>query len=398
MKVLVCPHQLGMGGSQLNAIEMAVAVRRHGHEAAVYAPPGILTTALESTDVPWIPAPDARIRSGRWATRLNQVVRAEGIDLVHAYEWRPCLQASFAGGLSTPVLMSIMAMEVPPFLPTHLPLVVGTPALTERMRIQGRTAYLLEPPVDMHRHQSRDTGAARKVWGIGEDEVVVSVVSMLTTDLEKLQGILSAISVVDRLARDHPLRLLVAGDGEGLANVQERAAEVNRRHGRPVVQPVGFQLDPTSVYEAADIVLGMGSSAIKGLAHGKALIVQGEGGFWQTVDEFSAERFMTNGWFGSDGAGVRDLLMALSDLIEDPWNRRRLGALGRQLVEQRYSLAHAAAELSGIYVDTVMRPQRLGETTRALARSAVASARYYATMQFGSVVEKEKWARQGANT
>jgi len=27
----------------------------------------------------------------------------------------------------------------------------------------------------------------------------------------------------------------------------------------------------------------------------------------------------------------------------------------------------------------------------------VASAKYYATMQFGSVVEKEEWARRGAN-
>lgn len=397
MKVLVCPHQLGMGGSQLNAIEMAVAVRRHGHEAIVYAPPGILTESLASTDVPWIAAPDARMRTGKWAARLSQLIRSEQIDLVHAYEWRPCLQASFAGGVRTPVLMSVMAMEVPPFLPTHLPLIVGTPALTERMKDEGRRAYLLEPPVDMNRHQTRDAAGARQTWGIGDAEIVVSVVSMLTTDLEKLQGILSAISVVDRLAHTAPLRMLIAGDGEGLETVRTRADEVNRRHGRMVIQPVGFQMDPTSVYEAADIVLGMGSSAVKGLAHGKALIVQGEGGYWQLVDEFSAEGFMTNGWFGSDGAGVRDLLIALTDLIEDPWNRHRLGTLGRQLVEQRYSLSRASAELSGIYVDTVMRPPRIAQTTRSLARSAVASAKYYATMQFGSVVEKEEWARRGAN-
>ncbi|MDQ0092644.1 glycosyl transferase family 1 [Paeniglutamicibacter psychrophenolicus] len=396
MKILVCPHQMGMGGSQLNAVEMAVAVKRHGHEAVVYAPEGILTDALESMDVPWIPAHDARLHGGRWATRLGQVIRSEGVELVHSYEWRPCLQAAFAGGLRTPMLMSVMAMDVPRFLPRHLPLVVGIPALQRRMMAEGRTAYLLEPPVDMKRYSTRDVDGARKRWGIDRKEIVISAVSMLTTDLEKLQGILSAIAVVDRLAGTTPVRLLVAGDGEGAATVNERAEQVNLRHGRTVIQPVGFQLDPVPVYEAADIVLGMGSSAIKGLAHGKALIVQGEGGFWKVADETTVGGFMDKGWFGSNGAGARDLLAGLADLVGDERKRHRLGVLGRSLVEGRYGLSHAAAELSGIYVETAMRPRRLGETTMSLARSAATSAKYFATMQLGGVVEREKWARQGA--
>ncbi|MGO2005045.1 glycosyltransferase [Arthrobacter rhombi] len=398
MRILVCPHQLGMGGSQLNAIEMAVAVRRHGHEAVVYAPSGVLCEALEATGVPWIEAPVPSSRNGAWTRRLGQTIKREHVDLIHTYEWRPGLQAAFASGLRTPTLMSVMSMQVPSFLPTHLPLVVGTPDLQQRMEAEGRTAYLMEPPVDMSHHMTRDEAGARKSWGIGELEVVISVVSMLTTDLEKLQGVLTAISVVDRLAETHRVRLLIAGDGEGLATVQTRAEQVNLRHGRTVIQPVGFLLDPAPVYEAADIVLGMGSSAIKGLAHSKAVIVQGEGGFWKTLDENTAEEFMTNGWFGQEGAGVRDLLVALTDLLEDPWHCRRLGAFGRQLVERRYSLAQAGTDLAGIYVETVMRPQGFSTTTRSLARSAIESAKYFATMQFGSVVDRETWARQGANS
>lgn len=397
MRILVCPHQLGMGGSQLNAIEMAVAVRRHGHEASVYAPGGVLSAALEDMDVPWHEAPEPGSRSGTWSRRLGQVVHEQEVDLIHTYEWRPGLQAAFARGLRTPLLMSVMAMEVPRFLPTHLPVVVGTPALADRMLGQGREAYLLEPPVDMNRYRTRDVAAARKQWGIGGDELVVSVVSMLTTDLEKLQGVLSAIAVIDRLAASYPVRLLIAGDGEGLPTVMARAEEANARHGRTVVQPVGFQLDAVSVYEAADVVLGMGSSAIKGLAHGKPLIVQGEGGFWKLLDDDAAPAFMHDGWFGRDGAGVRDLVGSLRRLLDDRGLRERLGALGRRLVERRYSLAHAAAELSGIYVDTVMRPHQLARTTVSLARSAVSTARYYATMQLGGVVEREKWAREGAS-
>ena len=40
MRILVYPHDLGIGGSQLNAIELAAAVQRLGHEVIVYGRPG----------------------------------------------------------------------------------------------------------------------------------------------------------------------------------------------------------------------------------------------------------------------------------------------------------------------------------------------------------------------
>ncbi len=36
MRILVYPHDLGIGGSQINAIEMAERVQRSGHEVIVF--------------------------------------------------------------------------------------------------------------------------------------------------------------------------------------------------------------------------------------------------------------------------------------------------------------------------------------------------------------------------
>ncbi|UXN31297.1 hypothetical protein [Glutamicibacter sp. M10] len=36
MRILIYPHDLSMGGSQLNAIELAGALRERGHEVIVY--------------------------------------------------------------------------------------------------------------------------------------------------------------------------------------------------------------------------------------------------------------------------------------------------------------------------------------------------------------------------
>lgn len=399
MRILVCPHQLGMGGSQLNAIELASAMRRYGHRPVVYAAPGVLTEVLRDTDLDWVEAPSPQASGLAWSRRLAQVAREVGADLLHVYEWRPSLQAAFSSGLRIPTLMSVMAMGVPPFLPTHLPITVGTPALQRRMLDQGRHAHLLEPPVDLDLHRpagAAGRAAARARWGIPEGAVVISAVTMLTTDLEKLQGILQAIRVVDRMAGTRPVRLLIAGDGEGREAVERRAAAVNAHHGWTVVQPVGFQLDTTTVYEAADIVLGMGSSALKGLAHAKPLVVNGEAGFWRVLDEDSAAGFLREGWYGTGGAGTPDLALALGRLAGSPELRLRLGDLGRDLVDRRYGLERAAEQLAAIYVDTALGRCTRGTVVRSLARSAATSARYYTASRFGSVVAREQWAREGA--
>jgi glycosyltransferase involved in cell wall biosynthesis len=396
MRILVCPHQLGMGGSQLNAIEMASAMRGYGHEPVVYSAPGVLTELLRDSDLEWVEAPAPGARGLGWARRLEDVVRRQGIDLIHAYEWRPCLQAAFGSGRRIPLLMSVMSMEVPPFLPTHLPLVVGTPELHQRMLGQGRRAHLLEPPVDMAQYRTTDVAAARARWGIPEGALVISMVSMLTTALEKLQGVLEAIRVVDRVAATRHVRLLIAGDGEGREAVERRAAAVNAHHGWTVVQVLGFQLDSAPVYEAADIVLGMGSSAIKGLAHAKPLVVSGEAGFWTLVNEHTAPGFLHTGWYGRGGAGARDLAEALNALAEAPALRARLGRFGRDLVDPRYDLQRAAGQLASLYVDTALDRQPRTAVVRSLARSAATSARYFTSMRFGSVVDREQWAREGA--
>jgi len=400
MKVLVCPHQLGMGGSQLNAVELASAMRRYGHHPVVYAAPGVLAEILRDTDLDWVQAPAPDAPGLAWSRRLAQVARQVRADLLHVYEWRPCLQAAFGSGLRIPTLMSVMAMEVPPFLPTHLPLVVGTPELHRRMLAQGRRAHLLEPPIDLELHRPGGylgTAAARERWGIPEGALAIAAVTMLTPDLEKLQGVLEAIRVVDRMAASRPVRLLIAGDGEGREAVERRAAAVNAHHGWTVVQPVGFQLDTASVYEAADIVIGMGSSALKGMAHAKPLVVHGEAGFWQLLDEDTAEGFVQHGWYGRGGAGTRDLQRALDTLAGSAPLRRRLGALGEELVRRRHGLDAAAEQLAAIYVDTVLGRCDPATLVRSLARSAATSARYYTSMRFGSVVARERWAREGAN-
>ena len=62
---------------------------------------------------------------------------------------------------------------------------------------------------------------------------------------------------------------------------------------------------------AADLVLGMGSSALRALAIARPLIVQGELGFSEVFEPATSEMFMRQGFYGlGDGSAGSDRLAA----------------------------------------------------------------------------------------
>lgn len=373
MKVLVCTAMMEIGGSQTNAIELAVGVRDLGHDVTVWGPPGELVEVARAAGLDVVQA----ARERHWPSaaniaRLNQLVVDRGIDLVHAYEWGPAVDLAFGPHrrYGIPMLITVLSMSVPDFLPAHVPLVVGTAALARQESARGRSVSLMEPPVDTSRNAPGGGDAPRARFGLGADDLVVSVVGRLVDDLGKLPGVLDAIGVVDELARRRPVRLLVVGDGPGLPLVRRRAQEVNGHHGRDVVQATGALLDPRDAYAAADVVLGMGSSALKGMAFAKPLVVQGEAGFWRLLDEESLPAFLTSGWHGVGGAGPADLLAALTPLLDDPARRRELGDLGRATVVRRCSLTQASAALARLYEAVASSPPSARARLLGLAGAA----------------------------
>lgn len=380
MRILVCPHQLQTGGSQLTAIELAAAVRGRGHDVRVYASDGPLAARIAERALPFVPAPTAKDLSWRSTARLVRVARQMRADVVHAYEWGPAIQAAFGPHLlaGVPMLTTVLSMDVPYFLPRHLPLVVGTAELAAGQRRERAAVHLMEPPIDTTANSPVDPGPARARWGFGQQDLVLSVVSRLSTDLEKVQGILAAVEAAGILAARLPVRLLVAGDGPGRSDVAGAARRVNAAAGRGVVVLAGDLPDPRPAYAAADIVLGMGSSALKGMAFAKPLVVQGTQGFWRTLDQGSVAGFLNQGWFGSGGRGTEDLLAAVGELAADPERRAALGRFGRELVCSRFSLAAGAVFLEELYARSAAAAQR--RQPRPLLRSALDTLKFRAYM------------------
>ena len=144
----------------------------------------------------------------------------------------------------------------------------------------------------------------------------------------KLEGVISTIKAVDELATTRRLTLLVVGEGSARPQVASLADEVNRRHRRRVVIVPGPLADPRPVYEVADVMLGMGGSALRTMAFSTPLIVLGERGFSSVLDQHSLPTFLHQGFYGVGDGSASRVLIHLEDLLDRPDDWTRLGQLG----------------------------------------------------------------------
>ena len=164
------------------------------------------------------------------------------------------------------------------------------------------------------------------------------------------------------------LQLAVVGDGPARQQVEERAAKANA-----TARPPGGGADWSEERPAAGLRRSRrdawvwAARCLRGLAFGKPLVVQGEGGFWQLLTPQSAPTFLDQGWYGlADDVpgGAGRLAAILAKLLADPELRLTLGRYGRQLVVERFSLERAAAVQEEVYLaalDPARRRQALSQ-------------------------------------
>ncbi|ESR23040.1 glycosyltransferase family 4 protein [Lutibaculum baratangense] len=347
-RVLVFAHRLEIGGTQVNAIELAAHLRdRQGYDVAVLATPGPMTEYLDEHGLRYHPAPDADFHpSPARAAALRRALLAEEPDVLHVWDAPQWLDACPIACLAiqVPTVVTSMSMVVERLLPRHLPLTFGTPELVEIAQRGGRQqARLLLPPVDIDQNAPDPVcgRSFRREWRVRDDEFLVVTVSRLVSWM-KAESLRDTVSAVAALAAEgQKIRFAIVGDGTSRRELDALAASVNRGLGREAVFLTGAMVDPRPAYAAADTVVGMGGSALRALAFGKPLVVSGEKGFSMPFTHETADLFYRVGMYGvgdnHDGSGL--MASHLRFMLAQPAERRdELSRLGRSFVVRHFAL------------------------------------------------------------
>ncbi|MFE3197713.1 glycosyltransferase family 4 protein [Embleya sp. NPDC059237] len=371
MRILVCPHDMQLGGSSINAVDLARAVRDLGHEVWVMGRQGPLRQRVAAAGLPLLALPErAHVRPSPAVSRaIAAAVRRHRIDVVHTYEYWPLVEA-FLGAFvprGTPVLGTIMSMgSLPPYFPrTGVPLTLGYGDLYEETGVvrglEGARVHLLEPPVDTAIDHPITEGADAEVdvdafaaeHGLRGPAPTVVLVSRLARHL-KQEHLERTVDAVARLSPKLPgLRLVLVGGGSIENELQARAAAANAELGRRAIVLTGEMADPRPAYALADVVVGMGSSVLRGMAFGKPTVVVGEQGFSKPVTPETIGEFDGLGFYGLGAGRVpveQDALVdQLTTLLDDRAERERIGAWSLDLVRERFALDSQALRLVDWY-------------------------------------------------
>ncbi len=360
LSVVIGLEGLALGGCPINALDLGRALRRRGHRVAVFAVDEDVRVSLlpyakkSGFEVAVLP-----VRAGiaARAMQIRRVAARESADIIHVFgPWLgPAATAASAAWNRRAAVVTNWTMQNVDYTPRQTPLIVGTRMLaTEAERSHRGSVWLMEPPVDLEADAPHAGRAAqfRSEIGLEADEIAAVTVSRIDSQM-KAESIGHAIRAVGRL--DHPrLRLVVVGDGNAFEKINREASRINAGLGRRAVILTGAMHDPRPAYAGADIMLAMGGSALRALAHGKPLIVLGERGFARTFEPASTAYFYEQGFFGDrpveDPAGH---LMVLLRSLLGPSTQRELGSFGLAEVQARFGLESGAEKLERIYQKTL---------------------------------------------
>lgn len=355
MKLLVFAHRLDLGGTQAHAIEMAARLRdRHGYQIVFHAGAGPLQQMMDDHRLPLVVSPDARFQPSLARMRvLRELVAREKPDLIHAWDAWQGIEAFCAVHMTmqVPLIISDMGMTLSHMLPRQVTTTFGVLAVQQQAQQQGwqRSAHL-PLPLDLNRNapDAIDRQQARDVMRVGRDDLLIVAMARLTHSM-KAELLLHMIECLRRLGRQLPLRLAIVGDGGARAELQHMATRANRELGRKAISLPGAMTDPRPAYAAADMVIGMGASALRGMAFGKPVIVTGDLAFARLFDPGTAEWFTANGLHGvgddDDGYAMQRLIVQLAT---DPQLRDRLGRFGRDHVTRHHDLDRLSDDFAAL--------------------------------------------------
>lgn len=384
--VLVELNSLELGGTQLNAIDLARAVSPLGYRSVLFGPldtlPASGPSMLEAAEARGVHIRGFHRSPGfaqGGARTLEQRARAIGADIVHLYGAKPGLRNAYWGPCrfgQRPLVHTVYEMAVDPGLHQHTSLIIGTGYLRDELRGRPGSTALISPPVDtdLDAPDSAVGTAFRRTLGDLAERTLIVIVSRLDLDM-KAYPIETAIRAMTLLADTGAALVIVGSGGEG-ARLERVADAVNTEAGRRLVTFVGPMADPRPAYAAADLSIGMGGSAARALAFGIPLIVHGERGTAEQFEPTTADDLFRRSFWSeqlqADGPSV--LAELLRPLVQDADRRHELGAFGRRFAVERFSLEAMALRLAAVY-DEALHSYGRGDWWRDAHREARSLAR-----------------------
>lgn len=370
--ILQVTPALDAGGVEQTTLDVAEAITAAGGRAVVASAGGRLEGELArrggrlvrlpiDTKNPWT------VR--RNVERLERLIRAEKVDLVHVRSRAPAFSAlAAARRAGVPVVTTYHGVYNARSalkrwyngVMTRGDLTIANSEFTRAHVIAEHgvdpdTVIAIPRGVDLRRFDpeavtAERIAAMRAAWGIAEDET--RPVLLLAGRLTRWKGQGLAIEALTRLkAEGRDAILVLAGDDQGRVDYTAELKALAEAGGvGEAVRFAGHTTDMPTAYRAADIAIApsldpeaFGRTAVEPQAMGRPVLAAAHGAATETVVDGETGRLVIPGEVGAWTAALRDML----DAGPEAW--ARMGKAGRARARGLYSLDRMTALTLDVY-------------------------------------------------
>ena len=362
--VLLLARELGIGGSERQLCEMALALDRSRYQVHVgcFRSGGIRALEVRAAGMPVVEFPLRSLRSPKNVLEtilaLRRYIQRHDIRLVHPFDVSANLFVAVAAyALGPTVIMTSQRSfrrRLPPTLRAGLRLadrlsdgvVVNCRAVGEHLVSDERV-----PRARIHLcHNGLDAVRFHRAAAIPADlpqtgPVIGTLCSMRPE--KNLPALLQAFAVCR--ARNPRLRLTLVGDGPDRAGVLQQAAALGIASSctfQPTVSDVVPWLSAIDIFVLPSVSEALSNALMEAMACGCACVASRVGGNAELI-----EHDVTGRLFAS--ADVAALVEQIEQLAADPGLRRRLGQRAAATIREQFSV-HAAAERLGLIYDEAL--------------------------------------------
>ena len=364
MKILMATMGLDIGGAETHIVELAKELKNEGHDVAIVSNGGVYVPEIEAAGIRHYQAPLHRrsVKDMRRARSvLRRVLRAERPDVVHAHARIPAFLCGMlrrrdrfafvtschgvyqvSGALKLLSNWGEHTLAVSEDIRDYLTEQYGLPRERITLTINGIDTEKFSPEVS--------GGAVRAELGLGEAPVVGHVSRL---DREPAHTARQLIALAPRLAERAPgVRIVITGGGDAFEELTARAERVNREMGRDCVLLTGPRTDINRIAAACDLFVGVSRAALEAMAAGRPAVLSGAQGHTGLFTPELLDRAVdTNFCCRGDPVSTPERLLEdiLSALALSPERREELGAFGRRVVRERYSVSRMTADCLSVY-------------------------------------------------
>jgi len=364
MRILMATMGLDIGGAETHIVELAKELKKQGHDLAIVSNGGVYVSEVEAAGIRHYRAPLHRRAVGdmrRSMSVLRDVIAREKPDVVHAHARIPAflcgrLQKKMgfpfvtschgvyhsSGALKLLSNWGQRTLAVSEDIRDYLKEQYGIPEEQIRLTING---------IDTEKFSPQVTGApVREEFGLGEAPVIGHVSRL---DEASSLAARQLIEIAPELDKEIPgVRVLITGGGDVYEELNGRARAINAQLGRDCLVLTGPRTDINRIVAACDLFVGVSRAALEAMSAGKTVILSGaQGHTGLFVPELLDKAMDTNFCCRTDPVATEKQLLAdiLNAMALPAEQKRELGACGRRVVGEHYSVGRMAQDALHIY-------------------------------------------------